>query len=179
MTADTSIILVVEDERNLLELFAQWLEGEYEVRTATDGETGMAQLEPAVDAILLDRRLPGVSGDRLVDRMRAEVDYPIGLISAVEPDFDLLTVAFDGHLTKPVAVDEFRSLVQRLLKVAGLAPEVRDYYRLLIKRSVLEANKPYAELDGHPRYRAIVDELEAVEDGLEAAQIETARSLVG
>lgn len=172
------VVLVVEDERSLLGLYQVWLADTYDLRTAADGEAALQRLDDAVDAVLLDRRLPGLSGDTVLDRIRQEDDCPVGLISAAQPDFDLLDLAFDGHLTKPVSREELHGVVSRLLRVAEFEPAVREYYRLLVKRSVLEAHKHVIELDTHEAFQSITAELEVARDALAAEEVDSARSLL-
>ena len=52
-------VLVVDDDPDLADMFALWLNrAGYEVRTAYGGEAALDRLDPAVDIVLLDRRMP-------------------------------------------------------------------------------------------------------------------------
>ncbi|TKX52052.1 response regulator, partial [Halorubrum sp. SS7] len=65
MSEKPPLVLVVEDEPDLADLYAAWLGDEYRVRTAYGGREALDQLDETddeVDAILLDRRMPGLSG---------------------------------------------------------------------------------------------------------------------
>ena len=69
-------VLVVEDEMRLAAALQRGLRGEgFAVDVAHDGETGLElALDGAYDAIVLDIMLPRLSGYRVVERLRAELD---------------------------------------------------------------------------------------------------------
>ncbi|MEP7090705.1 MAG: response regulator, partial [Nocardioidaceae bacterium] len=67
-------VLVVDDERRMVELIASYL-GEHEVvcSAAFDGPSGLeAARSPDVDAVVLDLMLPGMSGTEVCTRLRRE-----------------------------------------------------------------------------------------------------------
>lgn len=71
MSEQPPLVLVVEDEPDLADLYAAWLGDEYRVRTAYGGQEALDELDEAddeVDAILLDRRMPGFPGTRFSPR---------------------------------------------------------------------------------------------------------------
>ena len=64
-------ILVVEDTEYHQDLFKTWLEGQYSVTLAVDGETALAQAaRQAYDVIFLDVQLPGMDGFELCAKIR-------------------------------------------------------------------------------------------------------------
>ncbi|MDR0310745.1 MAG: response regulator, partial [Acidobacteriota bacterium] len=58
------LVLVIDDEKDLLELVRYNLEKEgYQVKTAEDGETGLdAALRELPDIVIVDLMLPGIDG---------------------------------------------------------------------------------------------------------------------
>ena len=83
--AEPRTVLVVDDESVVRESFSLYLESEgYAVRTASDGEEGLAAVDDDVDIVLLDRRMPDRSGDEVLAEIRARnVDCQIALVTAV------------------------------------------------------------------------------------------------
>lgn len=73
MTRYDSKVLIVEDERPISEIYQFKLEHEgYEVRVAYNGEEGLEVFESFLpDLILLDLRMPVMSGDEMLERLRA------------------------------------------------------------------------------------------------------------
>ena len=107
-------VLVVDDEEAFAESAALWLEDDYQVRVATDGEAAIEKYDRGVDAVLLDRRMPGLSGDEVLDRLDdAHGDAGIAMMSAVEPDYDVVEMPFDSYLRKPVAKDDIQAATGR------------------------------------------------------------------
>ena len=173
-------VLVVEDEPNLLNLFEVWLAEDYRIRTATGGAEALNRLDDRVDVLILDRRMPDLSGDELLAELReADCSYPVALVSAAEPDFDLLDLSFDAHLSKPVSRGELLPMVSRLVAMVDVDPEVRALAQRLVKRDLLEANKNIVELDAHNGFAALEAEIETAVACLDGEQVAAARQLVG
>jgi DNA-binding response OmpR family regulator len=162
MTQDgsASVVLVVEDQRKLADLFSLWLSDHYEVRTAYTGEQALELLDDSVAVVVLDRRLPGLSGDEFLDRVTEEgYDLGVAVVSAVEPDFDILDMGFDEYVTKPVEREDLLAVVQRLLGMDATGQETRDYFALVSKKEALETEKTRNELAESEEYAELLVEL--------------------
>ncbi|WP_439027172.1 response regulator transcription factor [Haloarchaeobius sp. DT45] len=133
-------VLVVDDDADLAETYALWLGDEYDVELVGDGETAIDRYGPRVDVVLLDRRMPSVSGDEVARELRArESPCLVAIVTAVSPAFDLLDVPFDEYLLKPVDRETVVGTVDRLAALAAIDDEhVREYYALQSTLSVLE-----------------------------------------
>ncbi|MGM0398456.1 MAG: response regulator transcription factor, partial [Halobacteriota archaeon] len=93
---DRSTVLIVDDEPSLVELFERYLADDYDTRTATDGEAAMANVDDDVDVALLDRRIPGMTGDEILEAIRSQGhQFPVAMITAVDPDTDIIDMPFD------------------------------------------------------------------------------------
>ena len=145
--SDQPTVLVVEDEEALVELYVRWLEGEYNVRTAGGGEEALKQFDESVDVVLLDRLMPGMSGDEVLEAVRERsADCKVTMVTAVEPDFDVIRMGFDDYLTKPVERDTLFETIERLLSRSAYAELEQELYALVSKQAVLESSKPEKEL---------------------------------
>ena len=102
-SGDPSRVLIVEDEEEIAELYATWLADRYAVQTVHTGEAALEALDPAIDIVLLDRRLPGLSGDDVLEWI-TEQDFrvEVAIVSAVTPDFGVLGLGIEEYLTKPI-----------------------------------------------------------------------------
>lgn len=119
MAEDRPTVLVVEDEEAVVEAYAMWLSDVAEVRTATGGREALELLDDDVDAVLLDRRMPDLTGDETLAEMRERgYDCRVAMVTAVDPDVDVGTVdaSFDTYLTKPVTREEIVDAVEKLLE---------------------------------------------------------------
>ncbi|EMA68915.1 response regulator receiver protein [Halorubrum aidingense JCM 13560] len=163
MSEQSPLVLVVEDEPDLADLYAAWLGDEYRVRTAYGGQKALEELDEVdneVDAILLDRRMPGLSGDEVLAAVRERgIDCRVAMVTAVEPDFDILKMGFDDYLVKPVTSDTLRETVEGLLRRGEYDTEMQELFALTSKKAMLEAEKSATELDGNDEYRRLTDRI--------------------
>jgi DNA-binding response OmpR family regulator len=163
MTADRPLVLVVEDEPDLADLYAAWLEGSYRVRTAYGGREALEALDDSVSAVLLDRRMPDLSGDEVLEAVRDRgIDCRVAMVTAVEPDFDIIAMGFDDYLVKPVSREELERTVETLLLRNEYDEGIRELFSLASKKALLESEKGPAALEDNDEYR----ELDAKLDGL-------------
>lgn len=159
-------VLVVEDEEGIANLYSEWLGERYEVRVANTGREGLEALDDAVDVVLLDRRLPDISGSEvLAEIRRQDLDCQVAMVTAVEPDVDVLEMGFDDYVTKPMTRDDLHSLVADLVARNDYTAAVQQYFRLVSKRAALE-RELVGDLADHPEYDALREEIAALENSL-------------
>ncbi|HWM06266.1 MAG TPA: response regulator transcription factor [Actinophytocola sp.] len=116
-------VLVVDDEPGIRTAVARGLTAEgMEVVALGDGSSALhAALTGSFDVIVLDIILPGLSGYRVLEQLRAAgVDTPVLLVSAKDGEFDQadgLDLGADGYLVKPFAfvvlVAQLRAILRR------------------------------------------------------------------
>lgn len=132
-------VLVVDDEIEMAETYAAWLRGEYDVQTAHDGREALAVASDAVDVVLLDRRMPRLSGDEALDRLRARgYDLRVAMVTGVEPDAADAELPFDTYLTKPVEETAVRETVATLASLAEYDEAVREAFVAAERRAALQ-----------------------------------------
>ncbi|WP_226010196.1 response regulator [Halomicrobium salinisoli] len=163
--SDRPVVLIVEDEPDVAETYRLWLRDGYEVRMAHDGDEGLELLDESVDVVLLDRMMPGLSGDEVLARIRErDLDCRVAMVTAVEPDFDILEMGFDAYLSKPIRSQQLHDTVENLIDRSEYDALLQEYYSLVEKRATLEATKSNAELAESDEYDALkgeIDELKA------------------
>ena len=163
MSDERATVVVVEDEPDLADLYAAWLEGSYDVHAAYGGEEALGVIDDldSVDVVLLDRRMPDVSGDEVLTALRErDVDARVAMVTAVEPDFDIVAMGFDDYLVKPVAREALEDTVAKLLLRDEYATGVRELFSLASKKALLEAEKSTAELDASEEYAELSARIE-------------------
>lgn len=125
-------VLVVEDDPGILRTVADNLRFEqYDVTTATDGETAYALYEKnQPDLIVLDLMLPRMSGLDLCRKLRAEdVQIPVLMLTARSQEADRvrgLDLGGDDYVTKPFSMPELMARVRALLRRTMTAPGAPD-----------------------------------------------------
>jgi DNA-binding response OmpR family regulator len=116
-------VLVVDDEPGIRTAMARGLTAEgMEIVALGDGPSALtAALTGSFDAIVLDIILPGLSGYRVLEQLRAAgVDTPVLLVSAKDGEWDQadgLDLGADGYLVKPFAfvvlVAQLKAILRR------------------------------------------------------------------
>ncbi len=117
-------VLVIEDERDLVELISFNLEKEgYRVITATDGASGMETARNnSPDLILLDLMLPGISGIeicRILKRSEKTSRIPIVMLTAKGEEIDRVVgfeVGADDYVVKPFSNRELMLRIRAVLR---------------------------------------------------------------
>jgi len=166
--SETPVVLIVEDEPDVAETYNLWLADEYDVRMAENGDEGLAKLDEDVDVVLLDRMMPGLSGDKVLERIRErELDCRVAMVTAVEPDFDILEMGFDAYLCKPVRSEQLHETVSNLLERSSYDGLLQEYYALVEKRATLEATKSSAELADNEEYQQLEERIDDLQDKLD------------
>lgn len=160
MSKDLPLVLVVEDEPDLADLYAAWLQGEYRVRTAYGGEEALEHLDEEVNVVLLDRRMPGLSGDEVLEAIRGRnIDCRVAMVTAVEPDFDIVAMGFDDYLVKPVSRDALLETVDGLNMRSSYDDGIQELFSLASKKALLESEKTESELAGSQEYQELSERL--------------------
>jgi two-component system response regulator QseB len=149
-----SKVLVVEDDRELLELLRRLLtRAGYEVDLAMDGQRGLhLGLTRTYDVLLLDRRLPAIEGLDLLAKLRTSgVLTPALVLSALANPADRvvgLDAGAEDYLGKPFDVQELlarlRALRRRHLDTAR---------RLRLPEGVLDVDTRQVAVDDGPTVR--------------------------
>ena len=154
-------VLVVEDEPDVAETYRRWLQSAYDVRLAADGEAAMAAVDDAVDVVLLDRMMPEMSGGEVLREIRDRgIDCRVAMVTAVDPDFDVIEMGFDAYVTKPPDREELFETIDRLVDRADLDGDLQEYYSLVARRSALETEKTDAELAESDQYDDLLDRID-------------------
>ena len=158
-------VLVVDDEARLADLFAAWLQGEWSVDTAYDGEEALEKMADSVEVVLLDRRMPGLSGDEVLAEIRdAGYDSRVVMVTAVDPDFDIIEMGFDDYLVKPVSKDELVDIVDDVADRSEYESDIQEYYALVSKKALLESEKADRELADNEEYQELRERVTELEE---------------
>jgi DNA-binding response OmpR family regulator len=180
------VVLVIEDNEGLVDFYATWLSEKYDVRTAYDGEEGLDRYDESVDVVLLDRRMPGLSGDEVLERIReAPHDARVAMVTAVTPDFDIVDMEFDEYLVKPLSSKKLNETIEELLTLTTYDERIKEYHALSAKRTTLKANKSANEITEGEEYDLLMErladlqaELEELRDELDYTELQHAFGVI-
>jgi len=116
-------ILIIEDVDDNRELLVQFLENEYEIFEAKDGQQGLNMAEKIQpDLILLDLSLPILNGWQVSEALKGDErmrHIPIIAITAhamVGDEERALSAGCDMYITKPVDFDDLQKMIKRTLE---------------------------------------------------------------
>jgi DNA-binding response OmpR family regulator len=166
-------VLVVDDEPDLADLYTAWLDEGYETRIAYGGAAAIEAFDEDVDVALIDRLMPEMSGDEVLEHIRETGhDCQVAMVTAVEPDFDIIEMGFDDYLVKPILRDELLEAVENLLSRADYDSQLRDLYALVSKRAALVTQKSEEELANSEEYQELEDRIAALQSELDQTTME-------
>ena len=114
-------VLVVEDDFQLNEMLKKVLLKEgYDVETAFSGTEALLLLENRmIDLVVLDLMLPGVSGEKVLDKIKEKMDIPIIILSAkseIDSKVDLIKRGADDYITKPFDNKELLVRIEAVMR---------------------------------------------------------------
>jgi len=167
---DDPRVLIVDDETEVADVYELRLRGEYDTETAYGGERALEVVDESVDVVLLDRRMPSVSGDELLDRIRERgLDCRVVMITAVDPDFDIVDMPFDDYLCKPVQKEDLVSAIEQQLTAERYDDRLTEYLEITSKIALLEAEKPASELEADDRVAELRERADALQAEMDDA----------
>ncbi|MBB3220047.1 response regulator transcription factor [Pseudoduganella umbonata] len=122
-----SKVLLIDDDVELVSMFQEYLEQEgFEVKTAHDGEAGMAAALTGQYAIaILDVMMPRMNGLETLRRIRAASRMPILMLTARGDDTDRivgLELGADDYVTKPCTPRELTARIRAILRRTAGTP---------------------------------------------------------
>lgn len=124
MTIDPKTVMIVEDEPDAAELFAEMMRvSGFHVLKASGSALAMSLIaEKKPDVIILDIMMPDISGIEILRFMRDKAELaqiPVVVVSAKSMPSDVkdgLDAGASIYLTKPVGFADLKNAVERALK---------------------------------------------------------------
>src|SRR5215470_1042564 len=157
-------ILIIDDDQSLLESYTVLLEDEFQVSTAESGERGLELLRHEdVHLVLLDVRLPDMSGIEVLRRIKAlDENVDVIMITAVKDvrvAVEAIKLGAYDYLEKPFEINDILALLRRTLEHQNLLREVL-YLRAEVDRYLEMGNI----VGRSPKMRQIYDLIARVAD---------------
>ncbi|MCI7352071.1 MAG: response regulator transcription factor [Ruminococcus sp.] len=146
-----SKILIVEDDADISNMLSELLSPHYSISQAFSGtEAVMCAEREEFDLILLDLMLPGLTGEEVLERVRAQGNVPVIAVSAKDDKstkVGLLKSGVDDFIGKPFDNDELMARIEALLRRSsgGGSTDVLTFKNVKLNRSTMEVsvcNKP-------------------------------------
>jgi len=161
-------VLVVDDEKEVADVYALRLRDQYTTETAYGGTAALDTVDEETDVVLLDRRMPDVDGDEVLGEIRArELPARVIMITAVDPDFDIIEMPFDDYLCKPVDKADLVAAIDQQLAARRYDNRLTEYMEVTSKLALLKNEKTTHSLensDGVESLERRAEELKAAMD---------------
>jgi DNA-binding response OmpR family regulator len=114
-------VLIVDDDVDLTDMLSQYLIREgFEVRTASDGEAGVAEaLSQNYCLVVLDIMMPRLTGIEALRRIRARSQVPVLMLTARGDNIDRivgLDMGADDYVPKPCTPGELVARIRAILR---------------------------------------------------------------
>jgi len=182
----TARILVVDDEIEIADSLAEFLirkEG-FQVDIVHDGQEAIAFLEKSIgglaeiDLVLLDMRMPGISGLEVLDWIRGHPDLRytrvVLLTAAASNDekVQALSAGADDYITKPYYMQELLARVKTILRTQQLEKQLHQQSRQLAELNRI-SQAVAATLETGQVYATAIRGVDAI------LQVEMAAVLIG
>jgi len=145
--------LVVDDEREVADAYALRLRSYCAVETAYSGEAALSIVaDSPIDIVLLDRHMPGMSGDEVLSELVERAYYGrVVMVTAVDPGIEVLDMPFDDYLCKPVEREDIRAVIDQQRQILAYET-LGEYFSAEAKRAVLEAELGAEKRREHGKY---------------------------
>lgn len=124
MNSDNALILVAEDEPEIADVIAAYLEREgFRTVRASDGRAALdLHLALKPDLVMLDVQMPRVDGWEVLAELRRRGDTPVIMLTALDQDIDklqALRIGADDYVVKPFNAVEVAARARAVLRRAG------------------------------------------------------------
>jgi DNA-binding response OmpR family regulator len=151
MSADRPSVLIIDDDPDFLDLYTIQLDRGFEVFVASDGEEGirkLLELEPSV--VLLDLRMPKVSGKQVLEYMQARSglqDTPVIVVTArhVGEDLRALCSAMKNVVQVYEKTVSPRTVAEQTLRAARIGTLYRETEGLARRGRAEDLSRPAGE----------------------------------
>ena len=126
-------ILIVDDDKSIIESFKQLFSGKYSVIDAYNGEEAIKSIrEQAVDLIFLDYRIPGDDGLTVLKKIKEiDADIPVIIITAFgtfKTIIQSISLGAYDYIEKPLDIDKINILTKRALELKKITKYI-NYIR--------------------------------------------------
>lgn len=112
-------LLIVDDEKGIVDMMKAYFSTKYEVLTAYNGQEALKKAEEIPDLILLDINMPGMNGLSVCETIRKYISCPILFLTArieTEDRISGFQVGADDYILKPFDLDELGARIAAHLR---------------------------------------------------------------
>jgi DNA-binding response OmpR family regulator len=165
---DRATVLIVDDEENVADVYALRLRSEYETRVAYGGKQALEMMDVDVDVVLLDRRMPDMSGSEVLTEIRErDYDCRVIILTAVNPDLEIIDMPFDEYLCKPVEQSKLVETIEGQLDIQRYDDRLSEYAEITSKLAVLQEEMSSDEKEQSPELEQLQQKADRLKSELD------------
>ena len=132
-------VFIVDDEEEMVVLLEDYLDDHYTVKSETNAVRALQRIDSSIDVVLLDRKMPEMSGDELLGILREKgLDVQVALITGVKPTEEIVRMPFDDYLVKPIEGPDILGLVDTLMTRKQYHQASQRLFRNISKMKTLQ-----------------------------------------
>lgn len=151
-------ILIADDESEIVELLQLYLEKEYNILQAQNGNEALKLIKShTIDLAILDIMMPGMDGLQLLKRIRENDHFPVLFLSAKSQDHDKilgLGMGADDYISKPFnpleIVARVGSMLRRVHQFDAPAVQEKEKEQIVLGQLTLDRSSCQVHVSGEP-----------------------------
>ncbi|ESS08232.1 MAG: response regulator containing CheY-like receiver, AAA-type ATPase, and DNA-binding domain protein [uncultured archaeon A07HN63] len=157
---DEPTVVIVDDEERVAKCYKLFINDRYEAHIATGGQEAVDTLTREVEVILLDRRMPEMHGHEVLDHIHAEdYDCRVIIISALDPDMEVLDYQFSKYLKKPIVKEQLLDTIEQVRMLDRYETLLTEYYQAVEKYSIMQSEFTSATLENNTQFQELEEDI--------------------
>jgi DNA-binding NtrC family response regulator len=158
--ASEPTVLVVDDEDRVANCYKLFIDDAYDARVALGGQQAVERLDRTVEVVLLDRRMPKMHGHEVLDHIHDErYGCRVILVSALDPDLEVLDYQFSKYLKKPIVKDQLLDAIEQVRMLDRYERLLTRYYQTVEKYSIMQSEFSGVALEDSEEFQTLKDEI--------------------
>lgn len=151
-------ILIAEDDPDIIDMLELYMNHEFNIIRAEDGEAALKKLdENKVDLALVDIMMPKIDGYEFIRRARSKYNLPVMILSAKSDATDRilgLNIGADAYVTKPFnpfeVIAYIKALLRRFYELGANKENIKESNSLTIGELSLDPENFILRKNGQP-----------------------------
>jgi DNA-binding response OmpR family regulator len=165
---DTATVMVVDDEERMAKCYKLFIQDTYDAFIAIGGQAAVDKLTREVDVVLLDRRMPEMHGHEVLEHIsQGDYNCRVIIISALDPDMDIIEYDFSKYLTKPVVKEELLNAIEQVRMLDRYENLLTEYYQTVEKFSIMKSEFDTFTLEESEEFQAIKQNISQTQEEID------------
>ena len=112
------LVLIVESDVKLANIYKTWIEDKYRTQVANNGMEAVRKMDDSISAMLVDCQMPGFDGSDIIKEIRErQINCGILMMTTMPHESGILEAEIDEYLLKPATRDTLIKATEDILSV--------------------------------------------------------------